>query len=116
MQQSDPVRKIPRILLLLTVALLLVPAAPAFAQAGNDDPPATGGPSGTGGNTPNAGNMGGGTESPSKSNDSGASGTVLAVVGVGLLVVALAALASTRRRDKRAEAGDPVPSGDTPRY
>lgn len=108
--------KIRRVLVLLTVALLLVPAGPAFAQAANEDPPATGGPSGTGGNTPNAGNTGGGTESPSKGNDSGASGTVLAVIGVGLAVVAVAALASTRRRDKRAEAGDPVPSGDTPRY
>ncbi|HEX6597076.1 MAG TPA: hypothetical protein VF045_09085 [Acidimicrobiales bacterium] len=108
--------KMRRTLVLLTVALLLVPAAPAFAQAGNEDPPATGGPSGTGGNTPNAGNTGGGTESPSRGNDSGASGTVLAVVGLGLLVVAVAVLASTRRRERRAEAGDPVPSGDTPRY
>ena len=103
--QTTNGRKIRSLLVLLTFALLLVPAAPAFAQAqqGTEDPPASQGPSGTGGNTPNDGRTGGGTESPRMGNNSGASSKVLGAIAVGFVIVVIAVAASTRGRHKAAE-------------
>ncbi|MFP5319109.1 MAG: hypothetical protein ACLGI2_12570 [Acidimicrobiia bacterium] len=105
--------KLRGLLALLTVTLLLVPAAPAFAQQpgapqpgaqqGTEDPPSNQGPSGTGGNTPNAGRTGGGTESPRVGNDSGASSKVFGAIAVGFVLVVIAVAVSTRGRQKAAE-------------
>lgn len=98
-----------RFLVLLVVAVLLVPVAPAaFAQT-TPDPPATGGPSGTGGNTPAAGQTGGGTESPSTSGDSGGNSAVSALILVGLIALAVGTvLAIGQRHKKLAETGRPA--------
>lgn len=104
-------RKIRGLLVLLTVALVVVPAAPAFAQQGTqapaqqgtEDPPSNQGPSGTGGNTPAAGRTGGGTESPRVGDNSGTSSKVLGAIAVGFVVVVIAVAVSTRGRQKAAE-------------
>lgn len=102
-----------RFLALVAVAALLVPAGVAAAQTvPRDDPPATGGPSGTGGNVPGAGRTGNGVGLPDEGGGGGGDGMMLAAIGVGVAVVAVAAIAAAGRRHRRVEAGDPVGFGD----
>ncbi|HVL27169.1 MAG TPA: hypothetical protein VM390_03405 [Acidimicrobiales bacterium] len=101
-----------RFLALVAVAALLVPAGVAAAQTvPRDDPPATGGPSGTGGNVPGAGRTGNGVGLPDEGGGGG-NGMLVAAIGVGVAVVAVAAIAAAGRRHRRVEAGDPVGFGD----
>ncbi len=88
---------------LLAAVVLSLPGAVAWAQtAPVDEPPATGGPSGAGGNTPGAGRTGGGVGAPEQ--DSGDGGgtdsTVLLLLGLGVAALVTAVVVTIGRRPR----------------